>query len=27
LCESVMRAAAQHRVIDPQEILDEMQVH
>lgn len=26
LCESVMRAAAEHRVIDPQEILDEMQV-
>ena len=26
LCESVMRAAAEHRVMDPQEILDEMQV-
>ena len=24
LCESVMRAAAEHRVIDPQEIMDEM---
>jgi predicted dehydrogenase len=26
LCESVMRVAAEHRVMDPQEILDEMQV-